>query len=90
MNLDQLACNILTVVMSFGFYKCMILPMGVMPATEFFQSRLVSIFADMGPDKPILTSSSLSFLQGNVQRASCNLGGNSQRLGNDGFQVNMD
>jgi hypothetical protein len=52
-NLAQSACNILTVVMSFGFYKCMKLPIGVMLATDIFQSRMVSVFADMGPDKPI-------------------------------------
>jgi hypothetical protein len=53
MKLAQSACNILTVVMSFGFYKCTTLPMGVMPATDIFQSRMVTVFADMGPDKPI-------------------------------------
>ena len=52
-NLAQLACNILTVIMSFGFYKCIKLPKGVMPATNIFQSRMVSFFADMGPDKPV-------------------------------------
>ena len=52
-NLAQSACNILTVVMSFGFYECTKLPMGVMPATNIFQSRMVSVFADMGPDKPV-------------------------------------
>jgi hypothetical protein len=52
-NLAQLARNILTVVMSFDFYKCRKLPMGVMPATDIFQSRMVSVFADMGPDKPV-------------------------------------
>ncbi len=27
--------------------------MGVMPATDIFQSRIVSIFANMGPESPI-------------------------------------
>ncbi len=35
-NLAQSACDILTVVKSFGFYKCTKLPMGVMPATNIF------------------------------------------------------
>jgi hypothetical protein len=39
--------------MTFGFYKCTKLPMEVMPATDIFQSRMVSVFADMGPDKPV-------------------------------------
>jgi hypothetical protein len=46
-NLAQSARNIFTVVMSFGFYKCTKLQMGVMPATDIFQSRMVSVFADM-------------------------------------------
>ncbi len=52
-NLALLARNILTVIMSFGFYECRKLPIGVMLATDIFQSRMVSVFADMGPDKPI-------------------------------------
>jgi hypothetical protein len=38
---------------AFGFYSCTVLPMGVMPATDIFQSRIVSIFTDMGPELPI-------------------------------------
>jgi hypothetical protein len=52
-NLAQPARNILAVVMSFGFYERTNLPMGVMPATDVFQSRMVSVFADMGPNKPV-------------------------------------
>jgi hypothetical protein len=52
-NLAQSARNILTVIMSLGFYKCTKLPMEVMPATDIFQSKMVSVFADMGPNKPV-------------------------------------
>ena len=34
--------------MFFGFYKCTKLPMEVMLATDIFQGRMVSVFADMG------------------------------------------
>jgi hypothetical protein len=52
-NLAQSARNILTIIMSFGFYKCTKIPMEVMSATNIFQSKIVSLFADMGPDKPV-------------------------------------
>jgi hypothetical protein len=90
-NLAQSACNILTVVMSFGFYECTKLPMGVMPATNIFQSRMVSVFADMGTDKPvpyindILISAGKTFKEHLVlleETLTC--------LGNASFQVNAD
>jgi hypothetical protein len=52
-NLAQMACNILTVVVSFGFYECTEFPIGVMPVTDILQSRMVSVFEDMVPHKPI-------------------------------------
>jgi hypothetical protein len=52
-RLSQASQELLTIVMPFGFYSCTVLPMEVMPATDIFQSRMVSIFADMGPEKPI-------------------------------------
>ncbi len=44
--------DILTIVMPFGAYECLILPMGVMPATDIFQARMVHVFADMGERRP--------------------------------------
>jgi hypothetical protein len=52
-RLSQASQELLTIVMPFGFYSCTVLSMGVMPATDIFQSRMVSIFVDMGPEKPI-------------------------------------
>jgi hypothetical protein len=37
----------LTIVMPFEAYECLTLPMGVMPASDLFQARMVHIFADM-------------------------------------------
>ncbi len=47
-----------TVILHFStlstfWLKPTVLPMGVMPATDIFQSRIVSISADMGPELPI-------------------------------------
>jgi hypothetical protein len=33
--------------MPFGYFKCLVLPMSVMPATDIFQSRMVGIFKSM-------------------------------------------
>ncbi len=44
--------HILTIVMPFGAYKCLMLPTGVMPATDIFQARMVHVFADMGEQSP--------------------------------------
>jgi hypothetical protein len=40
--------------MPFGAYKCLTLPMGVMPALDLFQSRMVHMFADMNEQRPFL------------------------------------
>jgi hypothetical protein len=65
-NLAQYARNILTVALSFGFYKCTKLPIVVMLATDIFQSRMVSVFADMGPDKPIPYINDILIFAGNT------------------------
>ena len=44
--------KILTIVMPFGAYECLTLPMGVMPATDLFQARMVHVFADMDERRP--------------------------------------
>jgi hypothetical protein len=90
-NLAQSACNILTVVMSFGFYECTKLPMGVMPATDIFQSRMVSVFADMGPDKPVPYIKDILISAGKTfEEHLALLEETLTRLGNAGFQVNAD
>jgi hypothetical protein len=50
--LNDKARKILTVIMPFGAYKCLTLPMGVMPALALFQSRMVHMFADMNERHP--------------------------------------
>jgi hypothetical protein len=45
--LNKEARKILIIIMPFGAYECLTLPMGVMPALELFQSRMVHMFADM-------------------------------------------
>jgi hypothetical protein len=42
----------LTTVMPFGAYECLTLPMGVMPASDLFQARMVQIFAEMDERRP--------------------------------------
>ncbi len=46
------ARKILTIVMPFGAYECLTLPMGVMPATDLFEARMVHIFAEMNERRP--------------------------------------
>ena len=43
--------KILTIVTMFGIFECCVLPMGIKPATDIFQSRMVGIFHGM-PNKP--------------------------------------
>jgi hypothetical protein len=45
--LNDKAQKILTIIMPFGAYECLTLPMGVMPASDLFQARMVHIFAEM-------------------------------------------
>ena len=44
--------KLLTIVTPFGFFECCVLPMGVKPATDIFQSRMVEIFISMSVNKP--------------------------------------
>ncbi len=44
--------KILTIVMPFGAFECLTLPMGVMPASDLFQARMVHIFAPMKSLRP--------------------------------------
>ncbi len=90
-NLAQSARNILTVAMSFGFYKCTKLPMGVMPATDIFQSRMVSVFVDMGLDKPVPYIDNILISAGKTFKEHLTLLEEMlTHLGNAGFQVNVN
>jgi hypothetical protein len=50
--LNDHAREILTIIMPFGAYECLALPMGVMTATDLFQARRVHLFADMEERRP--------------------------------------
>jgi hypothetical protein len=43
--------KLLTIVTRFCFFKCCVLPMGVRPATDIFQSRMVGIFISVKTNK---------------------------------------
>ncbi len=65
--------------------------MGVMPATDIFQSRMVFIFLDRGPEKPILYINDIIHLKGETLILHLNILDNMfQRLGKAGMQVNAD
>jgi hypothetical protein len=44
--------KVLTVVTFFGVFECVVLPMGVKPATDIFQARMVSVFMSMPKNRP--------------------------------------
>ena len=46
------AQKILMIVVLFGFFECLVLPMGVTPTTDIFQVRMVLVFASMGENWP--------------------------------------
>jgi len=50
--LDEETRSILTIITPFGAYECLTLPMGVMPASDIFQARMVDLFANMGKNRP--------------------------------------
>ena len=45
--LNEESRKILTIAMPFGAFECLTLPMGVMPASDLYQARMVHIFAPM-------------------------------------------
>lgn len=47
LHLDNYAKSILQIIFPFGVYEYQVLPMGVKPATDLFQSRIVQLFAQM-------------------------------------------
>ena len=50
--LNDKAKSILTIITPFGAYECLTLPMGVMPASDIFQARMVDLFTNMGKNRP--------------------------------------
>jgi hypothetical protein len=65
--------------------------MGVMPVTDIFQSRMVSIFADMGPEKPIPYIDDIIHSKGTTFKLHLDiLDKIFHRLGKAGMQVNAD
>ena len=50
--LTKETAKLLTVVTTFGVFGCVVLPMGVKPATDISQARMVSVFMSMPKDRP--------------------------------------
>ena len=46
--LNDEARKILTIIMPFGAFECLTLPMGVMLVLDLFQAQMVHLFAEMG------------------------------------------
>ena len=44
--------ELLTIITQIGFFECCMLPMGIRPATDIFQSKMVGIFVSMEANKP--------------------------------------
>ncbi len=90
-RLSQASQELLTIIMPFGFYSCTVLPIGVIPATDIFQSRMVSIFMDMGPEKPIPYIEDIIHLKGAIFKLHLDiLDKIFQHLGKACMQVNAD
>jgi hypothetical protein len=64
--LNNEARKILTIVMPFGAYKCLTLPIGVMPALDLFQSRMVHMFANMNEQRPFLYINDILHFKGTL------------------------
>ena len=60
--------KILTIIMPFGAFKCLTLPMGVMSASDLFQSRMVHMFTGMNKRCPFPYIDDVLHFKGNVQR----------------------
>ena len=83
--------KLLTIVTPFGFYECQVLPMGVMPATDIFQSRMVDIFAAMIEDEPDPYIGDILQCQGaNFEEHLAGLDEILRRLKEAGMQVNLN
>ena len=50
--LNNVSKKIPTIMMPFRAFECQTLPMGVMPASDLFQARMVHTFAEMGDQRP--------------------------------------
>ena len=83
--------KILTIVTMFGFFECCVLPMGIKPATDIFQSRMVGIFQQMGKNKPNPYIDDIFHGKGNTfERHLTILDEMFQLLEDHGMQVNLE
>ena len=80
--------SILTIVMPFGAYECLMLPMGVMPATDLFQARMMHVFAEMQEKRPFpYVDDILHFKGDKFEEHLAILNEILQRLADCGFQI---
>ncbi|KAL7450320.1 hypothetical protein ACHAXS_000226, partial [Conticribra weissflogii] len=67
LRLDDYAKSILRIIFPFGIYEYQVLPMGVKPATDLFQSRIVQLFASMKKgEKPMCYIDDILHCMGNT------------------------
>jgi hypothetical protein len=82
---------LLTIVTMFGFFECCVLPMGVNPATDIFQSRMVGVFQPMRENRPKPYIDDIFHGKGKTFIEHLNvLDEIFQRLEDAGMQVNLD
>eukprot|EP00804_Cyclotella_cryptica_P020628 CCRYP_003439-RA/>CCRYP_003439-RA protein AED:0.68 eAED:0.68 QI:0/0/0/0.5/0/0/2/0/218 len=80
----------LTIVTQFGFFEWCVLPMGIRPVTDIFQSRMVGIFMSMEANKPNPYLDDIFHGKGsNVDTHLSILNEIFQRLKDAGMQVNL-
>ncbi len=83
--------KILTIVMPFGAFECLTLPMGVMPASDLFQVRMVHIFAPMKSLRPFLYIDDVLHFKGTTFEEHLNiLDEILRRIGKAGLQVSTE
>ena len=66
MPLDDLAKEVTTIITQWGLYEHQVLPQGVMPATDIFQHRMCSLFADMENPPRVYIDDSLTTTKGSL------------------------
>lgn len=82
---------LLTIVTMFGFFECCVLPMGVKPATDIFQSRMVGVFQPMRENRPKPYIDDIFHGKGKTFIEHLNiLDEIFRRLEDAGMQVNLD
>ncbi len=91
LRLDAHARSILQIIFPFGIYKYQVLPMGVKPATDLFQSQMIQLYAPMKERSPICYIDDILHCAGNsLQDHLIILGKILGRLATAGLQVNAD